>query len=165
VLLRIIKNVTKNWPNIMLQISFIVTVCEWQFGLQLQHCTHMKSHLMTVITLLQIFLSEFTNFKLYFTVLRAVVFVVICSGPLKQFANISLFSLMCISAYSHYAIKDGMDKMTSEFIFGMLLACRFIVRLQVQARENSVEQCVQHLENGETVADSIAEEVANKKTD
>jgi len=73
---------------------------------------------------------------------------------------------MCVSAYSHYAIKDGMDKMTSEFIFGMLLACRFIVRLQVQARENHVEQpSVQHLENGETVADAVADAVADKKTD
>lgn len=70
---------------------------------------------------------------------------------------------MCISAYSHYAIKDGMDKMTSEFIFGMLLACRFIVRLQVQARENNTEPCVRHFENGETVADTVAD--ADKKTD
>jgi len=72
---------------------------------------------------------------------------------------------MCISAYSHYAIKDGLDKMTSEFIFGMLLACRFIVRLQVQARENASEPCMQHLENGETVAEAFADAVANKKTD
>ena len=60
-----------------------------------------------------------------------------------------------------------MDKMTSEFIFGMLLACRFIVRLQVQARECRVEErsVPQHLENGETVADSFADELADKKTD
>jgi len=72
---------------------------------------------------------------------------------------------MCISAFSHFAIKDGMDKMTSEFIFGMLLACRFIVRLQVQARENSVEPCLHHLENGETVADAVADADTDKKTD
>jgi len=88
------------------------------------------------------------------------------TGPLKQVANILLFVLMCLSAYSHFAIKDGMDKMTSEFIFGMLLACRFIVRLQVQARENSVEApCEQRLENGETVADAFAHAGADKKTD
>jgi len=60
-----------------------------------------------------------------------------------------------------------MDKMTSEFIFGMLLACRFIVRLQVQARECRAEErsVRQHLDNGETVADSFADEVADKKTD
>lgn len=90
--------------------------------------------------------------------------VVLSSGPLKQFANILLFLLMCISAYSHFAIKDGLDKMTSEFIFGMLLACRFIVRLQVQARENNVGPSVQHLENGETVSD-VAEADADKKTE
>jgi len=73
---------------------------------------------------------------------------------------------MCLSAYSHFAIKDGMDKMTSEFIFGMLLACRFIVRLQVQARENSVEEpSEQRLENGETVADAFVQAGADKKTD
>jgi len=76
---------------------------------------------------------------------------------------------MCISAYGHYAIKDGLDKMTSEFIFGMLLACRFIVRLQVQAREHNVEQpCRHHVENGETVADVLADAVTDntdKKTD
>jgi len=73
---------------------------------------------------------------------------------------------MCISAYSHYAIKDGMDKMTSEFIFGMLLACRFIVRLQVQARETNIEQSVHRIENavnGETVADVIADTDKNDK--
>ena len=75
---------------------------------------------------------------------------------------------MCLSAYSHFAIKDGMDKMTSEFIFGMLLACRFIVRLQVQARDSRVEEpCEQRLENGETVADAFAQAGVgtDKKTD
>ena len=88
------------------------------------------------------------------------------SGPLKQIANVLLFVLMCLSAYSHFAIKDGLDKMTSEFIFGMLLACRFIVRLQVKARECSVEQPrEQRLENGETVAEAFAQADTDKKTD
>ena len=56
--------------------------------------------------------------------------------------------------------------MTSEFIFGMLLACRFIVRLQVKARECSVEQPrEQRLENGETVAEAFAQADTDKKTD
>jgi len=78
---------------------------------------------------------------------------------------------MCLSTYSHFAIKDGLDKMTSEFIFGMLLACRFIVRLQVQARDNSVTPSGQHLENGgtvaedgETVAEAFAHASADKKS-
>lgn len=47
---------------------------------------------------------------------------------------------MCCSGYSHYAIRDGLDKMTPECIFGLLLACRFVVRLQIQARESRSER-------------------------
>ena len=57
------------------------------------------------------------------------------SGPLKQVANLILFLLMLINIYSHYMLKEGLDKMTPACVFGLLLICRFIVRLQVEARE------------------------------
>lgn len=88
------------------------------------------------------------------------------AGPLKQFANVVLFLLMCCSAYSHYAIKDGLDKMTPECIFGLLLACRFIVRLQIQSRESRSEQAASHYSsyaNGQSTSAENSEEV-DKKT-
>lgn len=40
------------------------------------------------------------------------------------------------AVYGHFMLKEGMDKMTPALVFGLLLACRFIVHLQVKAREN-----------------------------
>ena len=57
------------------------------------------------------------------------------SGPLKELANIILFVMMCLSTYNHYALGDGMDKMTPDLVFGLLLACRYIVNIQVRTRE------------------------------
>lgn len=56
-------------------------------------------------------------------------------GPLKQFANVMLFLVSCGAIYSHYMLHDSLDKMTSSLIFGLLLVCRFVVRLQVNSRE------------------------------
>ena len=39
------------------------------------------------------------------------------------------------AVYGHFMLKEGMDKMTPALVFGLLLACRFIVHLQVKARE------------------------------
>ena len=58
------------------------------------------------------------------------------SGPLKELANIILFLMMCLSTYNHYALGDGMDKMTPDLVFGLLLACRYIVNIQVSTRED-----------------------------
>lgn len=92
------------------------------------------------------------------------------AGPLKQFANVILFLLMCCSAYSHYAIKDGLDKMTPECIFGLLLACRFIVRLQIQSRESRSEQVAAQFSNytnglSTRLENRSEDEAVDKKTD
>lgn len=57
------------------------------------------------------------------------------AGPIKEIANVILFALMCGAVYTHYALKDGIEKMTPALVFGLLLGCRFIVHLQVKARE------------------------------
>ncbi|KAI0217852.1 hypothetical protein LSAT2_030420 [Lamellibrachia satsuma] len=59
----------------------------------------------------------------------------IVPGPIKEIANVILFALMCGAVYTHYALKDGIEKMTPALVFGLLLGCRFIVHLQVKARE------------------------------
>jgi hypothetical protein len=57
---------------------------------------------------------------------------------LKQIANILLFIIMCGAVYGHYALKEGMDKMTPALVFGLLLSCRFVVHYQVRTRENRI---------------------------
>ena len=65
-----------------------------------------------------------------------VMMIIFCfSGPLKQFANVMLFLVSLGAVYSHYMLRDSLDKMTSSLIFGLLLICRFVVRLQVNSRE------------------------------
>ena len=61
--------------------------------------------------------------------------VCVHAGSLKQLANLFLFVIMCGAVYGHYMLKQGMDKMTPALVFGLLLACRFVVHLQVRARE------------------------------
>jgi hypothetical protein len=63
------------------------------------------------------------------------VLLFILPGPLKEVANVLLFLNMLGAVYVHFALKDGMDKMTPALIFGLLLGCRFIVHLQVRSRE------------------------------
>ena len=46
-----------------------------------------------------------------------------------------LLALMGGAIYTHYMLKDGLDKMTPALVFGLLLTCRFITYLQVRARE------------------------------
>ena len=55
-------------------------------------------------------------------------------GPLKEIANFLLFFVISLSVYTHWASNNGMDKMTPALVFGLLLACRYIVHLQVRAR-------------------------------
>ncbi len=43
--------------------------------------------------------------------------------------------VMAVMIYTHYMLGDGLNKTTPLLIFGMLLACRFIVYLQVLLRE------------------------------
>ena len=50
---------------------------------------------------------------------------------------------MCGAVYGHYVLKDGMDKMTPALVFGLLLACRFVVHHQIRLREEkqAKERC------------------------
>jgi hypothetical protein len=54
---------------------------------------------------------------------------------MKQVANVVLMLVMAVTVYSHYMLGDGLEKTTPSLIFGMLLACRFIVYLQILLRE------------------------------
>ncbi len=61
--------------------------------------------------------------------------LVIIPGILKEVASVVLFIIMCGAMYGHYSLGDKMDKLTPALVFGLLLVCRFIVNLQVRARE------------------------------
>jgi len=89
--------------------------------------------------------SELTGWKPSAHIYRRVVGVteIICGllltfvpGQLKQIANITLLLLLSGAVYTHYIMGDTLDKMTSALIFSLLLLCRYIVRLQVNARES-----------------------------
>jgi len=84
-------------------------------------------------------------------------------GRLKQVANIVLLIMLGGALYTHYMSGDSMEKMTSALIFSLLLTCRFVVRLQVQARE---KREIRELENERVKDDAgqtAAGETSNKK--
>lgn len=43
--------------------------------------------------------------------------------------------LSCLDIYSHYALDEGLDKMSLSVVFFLLLTCRLIIHLQMKARE------------------------------
>lgn len=57
------------------------------------------------------------------------------SGPLKQLANAILIVCLLGAIYTHWALKEGIDKMTPAIVFTLLLTCRLVVYYQVRARE------------------------------
>lgn len=65
-------------------------------------------------------------------------------GPLKEAANVLMILLSCLDIYSHYALDEGLDKMSLSVVFFLLLTCRLIIRLQMKARE--LEEAVQKAE-------------------
>lgn len=48
------------------------------------------------------------------------------TGTVKQVANLLLIVVMIGAIYTHYALKDTLDKMTPALVFGLLLICRYI---------------------------------------
>lgn len=56
-------------------------------------------------------------------------------GRLKQAANLVLLVQMLGAIYVHWASNDPLDRCTPALTFTMLLICRYIVQLQVRARE------------------------------
>lgn len=57
------------------------------------------------------------------------------SGPLKEASNVLLMLLMLNDIYAHYALNDGMEKMSLQIVMVLLLTCRLIIHLQIKARE------------------------------
>ncbi|KAJ8314531.1 hypothetical protein KUTeg_006681 [Tegillarca granosa] len=56
-------------------------------------------------------------------------------GPLKEASNVLLMLLMANDIYAHYALNDGMEKMSLQIVMVLLLTCRLIIHLQIKARE------------------------------
>lgn len=48
--------------------------------------------------------------------------------------------IACLDVYSHYALDEGLDKMSLSVVFFLLLMCRLIIHLQMKAREYEVSE-------------------------
>ncbi|XP_041350632.1 transmembrane protein 35A-like isoform X2 [Gigantopelta aegis] len=51
-------------------------------------------------------------------------------GSLKEAANIVLLTIMVNDIYAHFALDEGIDKMSPAIVFALLLTCRLIIFLQ-----------------------------------
>ncbi|XP_029648166.2 transmembrane protein 35A [Octopus sinensis] len=58
-------------------------------------------------------------------------------GSLKQVANVSLLLIMLSDIYTHYALDEGLERMSPAIVFALLLSCRLIIHLQLRAREGA----------------------------
>jgi hypothetical protein len=54
--------------------------------------------------------------------------------------------IFCLDIYSHYALDEGLDKMSLSVVFFLLLMCRLIIHLQMKARENEIAERAQATE-------------------
>lgn len=56
-------------------------------------------------------------------------------GSLKQLANVSLLLIMLNDIYTHYALDEGLERMSPAIVFALLLCCRLIIHLQLRAKQ------------------------------
>ncbi|XP_064610688.1 novel acetylcholine receptor chaperone-like [Liolophura sinensis] len=61
--------------------------------------------------------------------------LVVIPGPLKDIANVFLLMVMLNDIYTHYALQEGLDRMTPAIVFLLLLACRLVIHIQVKSRD------------------------------
>lgn len=57
------------------------------------------------------------------------------TGSLKEVANICLLLITLNDIYAHFALDEGLDKMSPAIVFSLLLTCRLIIFLQGLAAE------------------------------
>ncbi|OWF40182.1 transmembrane protein 35A-like [Mizuhopecten yessoensis] len=62
------------------------------------------------------------------------VILVAIPGPLKDVVNVVMLLMMLLDVYTHWALDEGLDKMSLSIVFLLLLTCRLIVYLQVKLR-------------------------------
>ncbi|CAH1799331.1 unnamed protein product [Owenia fusiformis] len=58
----------------------------------------------------------------------------IIPGPMKEVANLILFFEMLGAVYTHWALKEGLERMAPALVFSLLLLCRYIIYLQYRAK-------------------------------
>ncbi|XP_025098076.1 transmembrane protein 35A-like [Pomacea canaliculata] len=56
-------------------------------------------------------------------------------GALKEVSNVFLLGIMLNDIYAHYALDEGLEKMSPSIVFALLLTCRLIIYLQTLAAE------------------------------
>ncbi|VDM02879.1 unnamed protein product [Schistocephalus solidus] len=59
------------------------------------------------------------------------VLMVSSQGLLCDLSNCSLFVLIFYSLYNCWALNEGMKEASHSIVLGLVLACRFVIRLQV----------------------------------
>ncbi|KAI8740861.1 Transmembrane protein 35A [Biomphalaria glabrata] len=62
-------------------------------------------------------------------------FLAFLPGPLKELANIILLLITMNEIYAHYALDEGLEKMSPAIVFSLLLTCRLVIFLQSLAAE------------------------------
>ncbi|XP_064627744.1 novel acetylcholine receptor chaperone-like [Lineus longissimus] len=83
-------------------------------------------------------------------------------GVVKNIANILLFIEMIGAAYTHWALEEPFDRLTPSLIFGMLLACRFIMNKQYLDRMENEEKEMAGLRSKKAAAEDRYEELVRK---
>ncbi|GFR87596.1 transmembrane protein [Elysia marginata] len=57
-------------------------------------------------------------------------FLAFFPGPLKEVANVCLLTITLNDIYAHWALDEGLDKMSPAIVFSLLLTCRLVIFLQ-----------------------------------
>uniref|UniRef100_A0A0B6YPK0 Novel acetylcholine receptor chaperone n=1 Tax=Arion vulgaris TaxID=1028688 RepID=A0A0B6YPK0_9EUPU len=79
-------------------------------------------------------------------------------GPLKEAANICLLGITLNDIYAHYALDEGLDKMSPAVVFALLLTCRLVIFLQsLAAAPKSVFDKSQLEPQAEPVSDRVTD--------
>ncbi|XP_033741342.1 transmembrane protein 35A-like [Pecten maximus] len=89
------------------------------------------------------------------------VILVAIPGPVKDAVNVVMLMLMLLDVYSHWALDEGLDKMSLSIVFLLLLTCRLIVYLQNKLRnmDEDKDRCRKNIKEnvGETAKKTVTE--------
>ncbi|PAA53147.1 hypothetical protein BOX15_Mlig008022g3, partial [Macrostomum lignano] len=62
----------------------------------------------------------------------------VCPGPIRDASNLALLGLLLINLHAVWSLGQGLKEASHGMVFGLLLLCRLVIRVQVWQREREL---------------------------
>lgn len=82
------------------------------------------------------------------------VLLAVCPGTIKDVCNVILLLLMAYTLLGVWLLGQGLKEASHSMVFGLLLTCRMIIRLQVKQREQNLRrECEKYIKENLNLGD------------